>query len=384
MKTLYYILPKSNFFSQGERGRVTHAIGVAEGFSKNNWNVNVISGKGLKNFRSRLPENVNLIEVCDQENKKNKEKKWRKKILDLLQTHLEPSSFLIIRYTISIPFFIYKVANISKHKNNILTIVEVNSLAYHNLKKVPVFLRRLFAKFECFLINKYDVIYVVSDSLKKDIVRLGGRSKIIVVPNASPIRIEKLKVKNEKINRKSRFLYLGVIRPYYDFKLLVDAFKIHSGKNPSFSLHIYGYGDMEKEIQTYVNNHEKIFFHGKFRNDDIKKIVNFDSDVLVLPYRKNSLANIGSPMKLFEYMSLGLPVLASNVGQLNDIIIDKYNGYLYDSDNINSLIDKMEYIAQNSLSSRNVGQQGLKDLLSKHTWEVRIKSMIDNLDNIRE
>ena len=89
-------------------------------------------------------------------------------------------------------------------------------------------------------------------------------------------------------------------------------------------------------------------------------------------------------MKLFEYMSLGLPVLASNVGQINDIIIDKHNGYLYDSDNVNSLIDKMEFIARNSLSSRNVGQQGLRDLLSKHTWEVRIKSMIDNLYQLQE
>lgn len=383
MRTLNYILPKSNYFNQGERGRVTHAIGIAEGFSKNNWKVNVISGKGLKKFRSRLPENVNLIEVCHQKNKKNKEKKWRKKILDLFQAHLEPSSILIIRYTISIPFFTYKVAKLTKRKGNILTIIEVNSLAFHNLRRIPYYLRWLLSKFERFVITKYDIIYVVSNSLKEDMIKLGFRSKIIVVLNASSIRTEKLKIESGKKIIKSRFLYLGIMQSYYDFKMLIKAFKFHSRKYPSFSLHLYGYGNMEKDIKQYVNNDEKIFFHGKYRNEDITKIVNFDTDVLVLPYKKNSLANIGSPMKLFEYMSLGLPVLASNVGQLNDIIIDKHNGYLYDSANINSLIDKMEYIAQNSLSSRNVGQQGLKELLSKHTWEVRIKSMINNLDKIR-
>ena len=59
-KRILYILPKKNYFSQGDRGRVSHALGVAEGLSQIDHDVTVLSGQGLLGYAKRVPRSVQL------------------------------------------------------------------------------------------------------------------------------------------------------------------------------------------------------------------------------------------------------------------------------------------------------------------------------------
>ena len=60
---LLYIIPRMSFFSQGYRGRVMRALGTCEGFAHNGWDVTVVGGNQLKNFRDDLPSSVKIIEI---------------------------------------------------------------------------------------------------------------------------------------------------------------------------------------------------------------------------------------------------------------------------------------------------------------------------------
>ena len=59
-KRILYILPKKDYFSQGDRGRVSHALGVAEGLSQIDHAVTVLSGEGITGYARRVPKSVRL------------------------------------------------------------------------------------------------------------------------------------------------------------------------------------------------------------------------------------------------------------------------------------------------------------------------------------
>jgi glycosyltransferase involved in cell wall biosynthesis len=49
-----------------------------------------------------------------------------------------------------------------------------------------------------------------------------------------------------------------------------------------------------------------------------------------------------SPLKIYEYMAAGLPVIASDIGQISELIEDKVNGLLVPPDDLNALTGCLE------------------------------------------
>jgi glycosyltransferase involved in cell wall biosynthesis len=371
-KRLFYILPKSNFFQEGERGRVTHALGIAKGFAENEFEVNLVSGPKIHEYTNRLTERVSIHEL----EKNASEKKWRKKLITTQKNQLSENDVFLIRYAISIPFFMTKMARLAKRKKA-LSIVEVNSLAIHNIKALPVFFRQVLLKFESFILSKYDLVYVVSETLKKQLKQANKKLNVIVVPNAAN---QHSKLPGKKGGKK-RIVYMGTMQPYYDFNLLIEGFNRLLQDYPDITLEFYGKGSKFNDIASSVKINHQIKLHGRYDNENIPELLNRDSDILVLPYKNIPNSNIRSPIKLFEYMSLGLPMLGSNVGQLNEIIIDGHNGFLYKEGDSESLYRNLKYIYENYDFAAKVGSQAYDEFVKQHTWQYRVKEMIEKIRN---
>ncbi len=371
-KNLYYILPKSNFFQEGERGRVTHALGIAKGFAENGFEVNLVSGPKINEFRSRLTDRVRIHEI----KKTSTEKNWRKKLLTYQSDLLNKNDTLLIRYAISIPFFMLKIAKLAKRKKA-LSIVEVNSLAMHNIKGLPKFLKRILLKFESYILSSYDIVYVVSETLKNQLDKANKKLSVIVVPNAANKR-ERLSAGNGK---RKRIVYMGSMQQYYDFELVINGFKKLLNDYSDLSLVFYGRGAKYEDVKSLAKDHPNIKLCGSYDNTAITNFLYSDSDILVLPYLDVPISNIGSPTKLFEYLSLGLPLLVSNVGQLNEVISDNENGFIYQAGDVDSFYRKLKYIIEQPDVAVKVANKAYEDFVTHHTWQARVKEMIEKIRN---
>ena len=60
---ILYVLPKSNYFSQGSRGRVTHALGITSGLLANGVSVHLLSGIGVAEFGISPSGRLEISEV---------------------------------------------------------------------------------------------------------------------------------------------------------------------------------------------------------------------------------------------------------------------------------------------------------------------------------
>ena len=199
MKNKYlYVIPRIRFFSEGYRGRVMHALGVAEGISDDDANnvVFLLGGSDLNKYCHDVPSNTELIEIPETPGLIGYFK-WQIAIYKEAKRRIlsDEVGHLIIRYNISSFIVIFLLTIIS---NKITKTIEVNYFAFqayfNNIKGV----NKIIAFFERLLVNRFSVLYVVSDQAAKDSRIANVCSKIVSIPGTktkfTPIEIAKFQV----------------------------------------------------------------------------------------------------------------------------------------------------------------------------------------------
>jgi len=142
------------------------------------------------------------------------------------------------------------------------------------------------------------------------------------------------------------FGFIGTVLPAKGLHTLLDAFS--SIKEEEADLKVYGkltpYTGFEsyfKQIRRFLKN-TNIHFMGDFDNGNIAVILS-EIDVLVVP----SLWFENSPLVIQEAFLASVPVVASNIGGIPEIVDDKVNGLLFNPADIEDLQKKLRYIINN-------------------------------------
>ncbi|MBN2030690.1 glycosyltransferase family 4 protein [bacterium] len=106
-------------------------------------------------------------------------------------------------------------------------------------------------------------------------------------------------------------------------------------------------------------------------------------DIVIAPYPEMSLW-YPSPMKVFEYMASGKAVVASAVGQIEEIIQDGYNGYLFHSNDLDDLVHKVVNLIQSPDLLKKIGNNARKTILEKYTWKHHAQTIESILMDVLE
>jgi len=159
-----------------------------------------------------------------------------------------------------------------------------------------------------------------------------------------------------------RFLHLANLRPQKDHITLLKAYKMVVKEFPEHTLHCVGKNfddDYSKQIIENVNElglSDSVFFYGS--KMDISNILN-QSNVCVLSSKSEGL-----PIALLEYGLAGKPVVATNVGNCNQVIENGVNGIIVDKEAPKLLAEGLLYVLKNEDKARVYGQQ-LKEKVKK-------------------
>jgi glycosyltransferase involved in cell wall biosynthesis len=97
------------------------------------------------------------------------------------------------------------------------------------------------------------------------------------------------------------------------------------------------------------------------------------SDIFLVP----SLFE-GLPTVIKEAMAVGLPVIASNIGGIPEIITDGYNGFLVESKNAAALANKIEYVL-NNLGNLNIIKINARKTIEGRFNTIKQMKLIEDL-----
>ncbi len=103
------------------------------------------------------------------------------------------------------------------------------------------------------------------------------------------------------------------------------------------------------------------------------------ADVLVIPNsgKDEDAAHFASPMKLFEYMASGTPIVASNVPSIREIL-PKDSALFVPPDEGAALARGINALLDNSSRARTFGQAA-RDLSRRHTWNIRAGIILNGI-----
>ena len=172
---------------------------------------------------------------------------------------------------------------------------------------------------------------VINNFLKNRAIKLGvDSSRISILPNGCnidelwPISRTDAREQLGLANEDFTIGYIGGIFEQ-DAKLLARAFDKTVQVIPDIKLLIIGYCNID--FRSLVKNPESIVVTGPIPYRDINQYLGA-CDICMLPL-KNSGANHGRfPLKLHDYMAVGRPVLATNVGEIGEFVREHKIGWL--------------------------------------------------------
>lgn len=105
-------------------------------------------------------------------------------------------------------------------------------------------------------------------------------------------------------------------------------------------------------------------------------------DVLLMPYENIIAGSSGgnsvdfcSPMKMFEYMAAGKPIISSDLPIIHEILNEK-NAIFCSFDDVNQWVKAIEKLKANSEFGQNIGDKAKKDV-EQYTWIERTKNSLN-------
>ena len=226
------------------------------------------------------------------------------------------------------------------------------------------------------VINGADAVAVICEGLRSDLMSRGVKSeKITISPNgvdlelfgAPPARDEEFLAELGLTGKP----VLGFIGSFYDYEGLDDliaAVPMLQRFHPDVHLLLVGGGPMEDALKAQVDQlgvGSAVTFTGRVPHAEVERFYGL-MDIMVYPRKAMRLTDLVTPLKPLESMALGKLVLASNVGGHRELIRQGQNGYLFEANSSDALLQAL-----------------CEAMASKNDWEAIAKCGRDYVETDR-
>ncbi|MEJ5305785.1 MAG: glycosyltransferase [Ignavibacteria bacterium] len=264
---------------------------------------------------------------------------------------------------------------------NVPLILEVNNSEVWAKKNWSrLVFERLANKIEKFALKNADVIGVVSEVTKAQIKHLcNDENKIVINPNGvdpqkfSP-EIDGSQIRKE-LNLENFFVvgFIGTFTRWHGVETLFDAAVKVIEKNGRIKFLLIGDGNLKANLELKTHQlglDDKIIFTGLIPHDKAPEYL-AACDVLVSPHLgfEDGTRFFGSPTKLFEYMAMGKPIIASDLEQIGKIIIDGENGLKFKPGDVEKLTELILKLYDDEFLRTKLGKKAREDVIKNYTWK---------------
>jgi glycosyltransferase involved in cell wall biosynthesis len=252
----------------------------------------------------------------------------------------------------------------------------------------PVGQLALLKRFERLNQRAADFIFTVSEVERRNVIRTGvDASKVFANPNG--VDTDKFRKDcggreiRRQLNIEDKIVvgFLGTFGPWHGAPVLAEA--ATRVKSPCHFLFI-GDGD-ERAVSEAKIAGTPATFTGRISHDKVAAYLD-TCDILVSPHVSASDGSefFGSPTKLFEYLAMERPVVASRLGQIADVIIDNENGLLVEPGNVGELAQALERVANNEALRSRLGEAARRTVMENFTWQDNAARVFDKISRSEE
>ncbi|OGF31082.1 hypothetical protein A2533_03510 [Candidatus Falkowbacteria bacterium RIFOXYD2_FULL_35_9] len=219
--------------------------------------------------------------------------------------------------------------------------------------------------------DKANLIFTVSNSLVDFYSALNRSKDIYWIPNGVDYDFfnnENMADQQTKLDNCQGPIigYLGTIEERFDIDLLVEVAKANTEKTIAICGPVWD--GVKKQMQNKTRNLENIIFTGRIDYKLAPAYLN-KFDVAIMPHKVNDFVKSMNPMKMYEYLACGKPIVSTKVAG-----IEQFDDLIYSS---NDTVEFINLITK-ALAEDNLDKQQKRRQASKNcSWDKRVQIMVD-------
>lgn len=219
--------------------------------------------------------------------------------------------------------------------------------------------------FERHLLGTADAVFAVNEPLARHLAGLGGEA-VVVVPNGVSPAIAEVDAERPLERGEVTVGYFGYLAgAWFDWDLVAAAAR----SRPAWRFHLVGYGGGPEGLELPPN----VDLLGKKPQRQLAALAR-SWDVAVVPFRAERLAAGADPIKTYEYLAMGLPVVTTGA---------------FPPAGAERLVKRAEGLAEflalveEAARTKEEGREERVAFARRSTWEARVERILDELSSPR-
>jgi glycosyltransferase involved in cell wall biosynthesis len=179
-------------------------------------------------------------------------------------------------------------------------------------------------------------------------------------------------------------VFAGAFRSWHGAIHLVEAMRdLASRGRHDIAAVLIGDGPELPAVQHAAAGLERVTFTGALNHETMPACL-AAADLGVAPFDVSAHAPLAldffwSPLKVFEYMSTGLPVIAPDIPRLRRIVASGREGVLYDASHPGNLARALEYLADDRSLRLAMGSAARERAVREFGWDVHCRKLEEAL-----
>ena len=242
------------------------------------------------------------------------------------------------------------------------------------------FKMRCFTWLDKILLRYFDSVVCVSRPIQVELERWRVKNTLSLIYNGIDInRFRKNSTRRKEIRHRLGLTdtevvigFVGRVSREKGISILMECGADIHAAFPELHIVIVGDGPLKTELES--EGIDYVHFVG-VQSD----VASFYSafDIFILP----SLTE-GLPMVILEAMASSLPVVASDVGSIPDVVEDGQTGYLIQPERKKTVYDALEQLIRSPLQARKMGENGLEKVERIFTSDKMVQQYISVYDSL--
>lgn len=234
----------------------------------------------------------------------------------------------------------------------------------------------LAASLERYLLATADRVLVPSAALLPHVTSHGAAARAVqVIPNAadpSRFRPARRTAPRRATGVRDEFVvgFVGSLKPWHGLADLARAFRRLHRHWKGYRLLVVGEGPLRAEIESRLKSWglgDAVTFTGATGHVEVPQWL-AKMDVAVAPYPADAPTYF-SPIKIFEYMASGTPVVASRVGQIAEFLSHRRTALLHRAGSISEMVACIEEIRRRPALAASLSRNARASVVRSYTWK---------------
>jgi len=238
---------------------------------------------------------------------------------------------------------------------------------------IPSFARKLISIFIEILENKkvakIDGVITATENINNRFLKINKNSVNI---SNYPI-IEEFDFYDNWDEKENAVCYIGGI---FETRGILELLK--SIENTDIKIHLAGIYSPKnlREKLVKLEGWKNVIEWGFVGREKINEILKLSKAGIVTLHPTESY-KVSLPIKMFEYMASGIPVIASDFPLWKSIIIDAKSGVCVNPADINAIKNAIVELLHNDEKSKEMGKNGRKAVEEKYSWDREAEKLVN-------